>query len=570
MADDRPRVASATGSPPDDERLSGQEGRGAAAAMARHPRSLRPARLVAGICVLGLLLTALATWAVARADNNTEHRLLQTQTRQAAAVLSTAIVTIQQSMTAALDAQKALGHARGGRAFTRIFSESVGPEKPFVSASLWHRDGDAFTQVASIGPAPGLDPHGAEIQAFLGHALSVTTSVVRRTDVEGQSRIAYARGDHDTGFVVYAERAIPADRRSPVDRNSAFADLDYAIYLGPGTDSADMTTTDVDPASLPLTGLTARASVPFGDTVLTLVTTPRTHLGSALSQRLPWALLLGGLLLTLALALVTRQLVGARQQAEGDTQTITTLYQRVDSLYGEQRALSVRLQRALLPQVNPGMPGMEVASDYVAGAQGIDIGGDWYSAIAVGDDGFAFVVGDVSGNGVDAVAEMARARFTLRAYLLDGDGPATALAKCSRQFDVTTDGHIITVLVGVGSWRTGEVSVANAGHPLPALVSEAGASFVPMPVGLPLGAGPWTYETSAFTMPVGATLIAYTDGLVERRSEDLDSGMRRLIDTVQPLVTHPLPAFVSEVVTSMRDEDHADDIAVLALRRVSP
>lgn len=570
MADDRPRVASATGSPPDDERLSGQEGRGAAAAMARRPRSLRPARLVAGICVLGLLLTALATWAVARADNNTEHRLLQTQTRQAAAVLSTAIVTIQQSMTAALDAQKALGHARGGRAFTRIFSESVGPEKPFVSASLWHRDGDAFTQVASIGPAPGLDPHGAEIQAFLSHALSVTTSVVRRTDVEGQSRIAYARGDHDTGFVVYAERAIPADRRSPVDRNSAFADLDYAIYLGPGTDSADMTTTDVDPASLPLTGLTARASVPFGDTVLTLVTTPRTHLGSALSQRLPWALLLGGLLLTLALALVTRQLVGARQQAEGDTQTITTLYQRVDSLYGEQRALSVRLQRALLPQVNPGIPGMEVASDYVAGAQGIDIGGDWYSAIAVGDDGFAFVVGDVSGNGVDAVAEMARARFTLRAYLLDGDGPATALAKCSRQFDVTTDGHIITVLVGVGSWRTGEVSVANAGHPLPALVSEAGASFVPMPVGLPLGAGPWTYETSAFTMPVGATLIAYTDGLVERRSEDLDSGMRRLIDTVQPLVTHPLPAFVSEVVTSMRDEDHADDIAVLALRRVSP
>jgi serine phosphatase RsbU (regulator of sigma subunit) len=568
MADVRPRMASATGSPPDDERLPGPEGRGAAA-MARRTRSLRPAQLVAGICVLGLLLTALATWAVARADNNTEHRLLQTQTRQAAAVLSTAIVTIQQSVTAALDAQKAVGRARGGTAFTRIFAESVGPEKMFVSASLWHRDGDAFTRVASLGPAPGLDPHGPEIQAFLDHALSVTTSVVHRTDVEGQSRIAYARGDRDTGFVVYAERAIPADRRSPVDRNSAFADLDYAIYVGPGTDTADMTTTDVDPASLPLTGLTARASVPFGDTVLTLVTTPRTHLGSPLSQRLPWALLLGGLLLTLALALVTRQLVGARQRAEGDTQTITALYQRVDSLYGEQRALSVRLQRALLPQVNPGIPGMEIASDYVAGAQGIDIGGDWYSAIALDDDGFAFVVGDVSGNGVDAVAEMARARFTLRAYLFDGDDPATALAKCSRQFDVTRDGHIITVLVGVGNWRTGEVSVANAGHPLPALASDAGASFVPMPVGLPLGAGPWTYESSTFAMPVGATLIAYTDGLIERRSEDLDCGMRRLIDTVQPLVARPLVEFVSEVVTSMRDEDHADDIAVLALRRVS-
>jgi serine phosphatase RsbU (regulator of sigma subunit) len=70
---------------------------------------------------------------------------------------------------------------------------------------------------------------------------------------------------------------------------------------------------------------------------------------------------------------------------------------------------------------------MEVSSEYVAGAQGIDIGGDWYSAIPVGDETFAFVVGDVSGNGVDAVAEMARARFTLRAYLFDGNGPATAL-----------------------------------------------------------------------------------------------------------------------------------------------
>jgi serine phosphatase RsbU (regulator of sigma subunit)/anti-sigma regulatory factor (Ser/Thr protein kinase) len=570
MADDRPSIPPATRSPADDERPSGPEDRGAAAAMARRPRSLRPVRLVAGICVLGLLLTGLATWAVARADNNTEQRLLQTQTRQAAAVLSTAIVTIQQSLTAALDAQKAVGPARGGTAFTRIFAQNVGPDQQFVSASLWHRDGDVFTRVSTIGPSPGPDPHGSQTQAFLAHALSIHTFAVRRMSGGGQERIAYASGDQDTGFVVYAERAIPADRRSPVDRNSAFADLDYAIYLGPGTDSAAMTTTDVDPSSLPLKGLTAQVPVPFGDTTLTLVTSPRTHLGSTLSQRLPWILLLSGLLLTLALALVTRQLVRTRQRAEHDTETITTLYQRVDTLYGEQRALSVRLQRALLPQVNPGITGIEISTEYVAGAKGIDIGGDWYSAIAVDDDTFAFVVGDVSGNGVDAVAEMARARFTLRAYLFDGDDAATALAKCSRQFDVTTDGHIITVLVGVGNRRTGEVTAANAGHPLPVLVSDAGASLVPMPVGLPLGAGPWTYDSATFTLPVGATLIVYTDGLVERRAEDLDTGMRRLVETVQPLVAQPLQAFVSEVVASMRDPDTADDVAVLALRRGDP
>jgi serine phosphatase RsbU (regulator of sigma subunit) len=565
MADDRPPGSPPTGSPPSDVPLPGPGGRDGAA-LSRTPAWLQPSRLVGGICLLGLILTGLATWAVVRADRNTEQRLLQTQTRQAAAVLSTAIVTIQQPMAAALDAQKVVGRTERAPAFSGIFGPNVGPEKQFVSASLWHQQGDTFSRVASLGPAPGAQD--SEIQGFLTHALSGTTFVVRRLVVGEQSRIAYAFADRDTGFVVYAERAIPAYRRAPVDRSSAFADIDYAIYLGARTDSAGITTTDVDPSDLPLTGRTARISVPFGDTVLTLVTAPRGHLGSTLSRRLTWIILLGGLLLTLAMALVARQLARSRQQAERNTATITTLYERVDTLYGEQRALSVRLQRALLPQANPGIPGIEVSSDYVAGAKGIDIGGDWYSAIAVGDEMFAFVVGDVSGRGVDAVAEMARARFTLRAYLSDGDGPAAALEKSSRQFDITSDGHIITVLVGVGNWRTGEITVANAGHPLPLLVSDPGASFVPMPVGLPLGAGSGAYDSSTFTMPVGATLIAFTDGLIERRDEDIDAGMRRLIEKVQPLAPGPLPAFVSDVVAAMRDEDTTDDIAVLALRRV--
>jgi serine phosphatase RsbU (regulator of sigma subunit) len=515
-----------------------------------------------------MLLTGLATWATARADKDTEQRLLQTQTRQAAAVLSTAILTIQQPMAAALSAESVVGPADDARAFTRIFGREVGPQNPFVSASLWHREAGGFRRVATLGETPGLDPQAAELQGFLKQATASSTSVVRRVTVGEQSRIVYALADPHTGYVVYAERAIPADRRSPVDRNSAFADLHYALYLGPRTSGADMTTTDVDPSSLPLKGLTARAVVPFGDTVLTLVTTPRHHLGSDLSRRLPWIILLIGLLLTLSMALVARQLARSRQQAEGDRETITTLYQRVDALYGEQRALSVRLQRALLPQVNPGIPGIEISSQYVAGAQGVDIGGDWYSAIAVGDEAFAFVVGDVSGNGVDAVAEMARARFTLRAYLVDGDDPATALAKCSRQFDVTQDGHIITVLVGVGSWRSGEVTVANAGHPLPLLVSAGRATYVEVPVGPPLGAGPSTYDSSAFTLPVGATLVAFTDGLVERRGEEIDVGMQRLAETVPPLVGPPLDTLVSDVLGAMRDDDTVDDIAVLALRRV--
>src|SRR5690242_11202121 len=112
MADDGSRwPPGLPGSPPQGARLAEPEDRDAATPVSRRPGSIRPGRLVAGICLLGLLLTGLATWAAARADKMTEQRLLQTQTRQAAEVLSTAILTIQQPMAAALDAQKVVGPA---------------------------------------------------------------------------------------------------------------------------------------------------------------------------------------------------------------------------------------------------------------------------------------------------------------------------------------------------------------------------------------------------------------------------------------------------------------------------
>ena len=460
-------------------------------------------------------------------------------------MLSTAILTIQQPMAAALDAGGVLAQTAAAAAFTRIFSPQRGRREAVrLGLAVAPRRHDGFSRVASVGVAPGLDPRGPQIQELLDQRAAGGHLRGRAWSVGDQSRIVYALADRDTGYVVYAERAIPADRRASVDRNSAYAELDYAhLSRARAPTTPAMTTTDVDPASLPLDGLTAQAAVPFGDTVLTLVTSPRQPPGQHPEQATaagsscwrgccspsPWRWSRG-------------QLARSRQRAESDTETITTLYQRVDSLYGEQREHSRPAAAGPPPQVNPGIPGIEISSEYVAGAQGVDIGGDWYSAIAVGDETFAFVVGDVSGNGVDAVAEMARARFTLRAYLVDGDGPATALEKCSRQFDIAADGHIVTVLVGVGNWRP-----ARSPSRTPAIRSRCssrtpGASFVPMPVGPPLGAGPCTYDSATFTLPSGATLIAYTDGLVERRTEEIDAGMHRLVEAVRPLVARPLPS----------------------------
>jgi serine phosphatase RsbU (regulator of sigma subunit) len=163
---------------------------------------------------------------------------------------------------------------------------------------------------------------------------------------------------------------------------------------------------------------------------------------------------------------------------------------------------------------------------------------------------------------------MARARFTLRAYLVDGDSPEVALAKSSRQFDITNDGHIITAVVGVGNWRTGELTIANAGHPMPLLLGAGDPQFLSIPVGPPLGTGVSTYGSAQFAMPEGSTLLLYTDGLIERRAEAIDEGMSRLVDVASPLVAQTPTTLVSGVVSSMRDHDADDDVAVLALRRV--
>jgi serine phosphatase RsbU (regulator of sigma subunit) len=555
----------------DSDDAGGQAREDTASDLPRARGTNRRDRAAAFTVVIGLLLTATSAWAAYQADTSTEDRLLETQTLQAATVLSTAILTVEQPLMIALQVQSTTAPDGNPAVFRRTFSASMDADRQLVSASLWHQEpGGTFTRLTAVGDAPGMDPRGSEVQDFLQRAQATETSVVEQIAVGDQSRIAYALGDPTTGFVVKVERAIPANRRATVDNNSAFSKLDYGIYLGEETRLPALLTTNVDPADLPMEGNTYSTKIDFGDTKLTLVMRSDGHLGSDLSRWLPLLLLLGGLLLTLATALVTRQLIGARIRVEADSATIKTLYQRNNTLFEDQRALFLRLQRALLPHVIPDIPQLEVASKYVAGADGIEIGGDWYSIVAVGEDHFGFVVGDVSGRGVDAVAEMARARFTLRAYLLDGNSPAEALAKSSAQFDIAVDDHIVTAVVGLGTWKTGEVVVANAGHPLPLLMSADGSDYVRMPVGPPLGVGASSYESTTFTMPEGSTLVAYTDGLVERRGEDIDAGMQRLVDAADRHRHESLSDLLTSVLDALRDMGASDDIAMLALRRLPP
>jgi serine phosphatase RsbU (regulator of sigma subunit) len=450
--------------------------------------------------------------------------------------------------------------------FRRYMSSYTSTGGLFVSASLWRTDGPSPAPVISVGGAPVLAPASSTAKAFIARATRIPSFTVTSILADGAQRIGYALADvnHPT-YVVYAERAIPANRQVAVERNSAFADLNYATYLGSTTNLATLETTDVPLNRLPLSGDTARASIPFGDTTLTLVTAPIGHLGGSLGAQLPWIFLVGGIVLTSAAAPIAGQLVRRRTAAERDSQTISGLYERLDVLYGEQRAIAETLQHALLPPRNPSIPALELASRYVAGVRGVDIGGDWYSVTLIDDDHVAFVVGDVSGRGVEAAAIMARIRYTLGAYLLEGHAPDVALGMCSRQVDITTDGHIATVLVGIAELASRTITLASAGHLSPLMVTATGSSYLSTTVGLPLGVAPTSYRLSTFTMPPGSSLLAFTDGLVERRDEDLDLGLQRLAGAITD-VHGPLEDVLTALLSRMIGDGSEDDIAILAFR----
>ena len=222
---------------------------------------------------------------------------------------------------------------------------------------------------------PELRPTSSRARAFAEQALHSPTFVVTSIVHAGHQRIGYAvANSHDPTYVVYAERSIPANRRVPVENDSAFSNLNFATYLGPTSRAADLATTDLPVSALPLPSSAARDVIPFGDTTLTLVATPRQPLGGTLGGELPWIFIVGGGLITIATAFGVEQLVRRKRVAEQDAATIAGLYEQVDNLYGEQRTIAETLQRSLLPQQDPTIPNLDIACRYVAGAAGVDIG----------------------------------------------------------------------------------------------------------------------------------------------------------------------------------------------------
>lgn len=233
------------------------------------------------------------------------------------------------------------------------------------------------------------------------------------------------------------------------------------------------------------------------------------------------------------------------------------------------RAAAWSLQRSLIPARLPSVSGMQMAARYLPAGEG-GVGGDWYDVFVLPDGRIGVVMGDVIGRGLGAAVVMGRVRSALRAYALDHSDPADVLTRLDRKIHHFEAGKMTTVLYVVVDPMLTTFEVTSAGHPLPIMVEPDGEpAMVPAVVDPPLGViGGIRRRSTRLSLPAGAVLATYTDGLIERRGESIDTGIERLRSTLR---CDTPDAVCSVVINELVGEGRvADDTALLVLRRDDP
>ena len=522
-----------------------------------------PAALVG---VVGLVATGVLVWISASTYTNNENRLLSLRVRDAGALITTALTSVQTPLASAA----ALADATDGDVakFRSFIAPSVGPQGrgTFVSVSLWRLGGGPGRPLAVVGAAPVLATAPARAASFFARAARGGRLSVIGLLASPSPRLGYAFTSPGlTGrYVAYAESALPADRRSRFQSTSAFADLDYALYLGRSQTNGNLLVTDL--TTLPIRSRRASTTIPFGDNVLTFVITPRKPLGGTFARDLPWLVAIVGLLLSLGAAALTARLIDRRTQAEQLARSLERIAEENRRLYAEQRTIARTLQHALLPERLPKIQGIETSARYETGVKGVDVGGDWYDLIAMDDRRLLLVVGDVSGRGVRAAATMASLRFAIQAYAAQNDPPDAILTKLSKLVNVGRSGQIATILCTLVDVEARRLTVTSAGHLPPLLISDGRGTFVQTQVGVPIGVRADTrYTSTSIDTPRAATLLAFTDGLVERRGESIDAGLARLERAAS--ANHvALDELLGRLIDDLRYDGGEDDTAIAALR----
>ncbi|MGH2892398.1 MAG: PP2C family protein-serine/threonine phosphatase, partial [Solirubrobacteraceae bacterium] len=456
------------------------------AATASRGRSRELYWLPVATLVVGLAVTAALVLVSHSQYVSNQKRLLNLRVRDAAALLAESLPATATTMAAAVE-QANFTNGSVQR-FQRLVAGDVGSApNQFLSLSLWEVGALDKGPVAVAGAPPKLATSPANAAAFLAATgRSPGLNVIGLLQPPNlRLGYAYANPTESGGYLVYAERALPASRRSRLQSTNQFAGLDYAIYLGKKQTPRALLLTDRD--RLPLPSPSNTQTVPFGNTYLTLTMSARVPLAGSLPKNLPWIIAVLGVMLTIAAAFMTLRLTQRRRRAEDLAGRLEVTANENQRLYAEQRGIAQTLQHALLPDSLPQIPGIQSSARYEAGEEGVEIGGDWYDLIDLDGGRLLLVVGDVSGRGLRAATTMAELRYAIRAYAAQSDGPAEILTKISRLVHVSESGQLATVLCATLDMNDRQLSVTSAGH-LPLLLLANGDSrYLNAEVGLPIG-----------------------------------------------------------------------------------
>ena len=237
-------------------------------------------------------------------------------------------------------------------------------------------------------------------------------------------------------------------------------------------------------------------------------------------------------------------------------------------LYARELGIVETLQRSLLPESLPQVPGLLTAARYMPGGPGADVGGDWYDAISLDGGRLGIAMGDVVGHGIGAAALMGQLRNALRAYALDGNSPAQVVEKLDRLVQNLEAGRMATLVYMVIAPDLGSVEFSSAGHLPPLVLGPDGkAAYLEGGRTLPLGVMPSAeYPQADAELEPGSTIVLYTDGLVEERGAPIDRGLEALKAAVAggPIEPEALCDHIVSLLLASRPA--TDDIAVLAVR----
>ncbi|MEU0985322.1 SpoIIE family protein phosphatase [Streptomyces sp. NPDC005953] len=243
-------------------------------------------------------------------------------------------------------------------------------------------------------------------------------------------------------------------------------------------------------------------------------------------------------------------------------------------LYGREAYIADELQRTMLPDSLPQPTGVRLASRYLPAAETARVGGDWYDAIPLPGSRVALVVGDVMGHSMTSAAIMGQLRTTAQTLAGLDLPPQEVLHHLDEQAQRLGTDRMATCMYAVYDPVSHRITIANAGHPPPVLLHLGGrAEVLRVPPGAPIGVGGVDFEAVELDAPAGATLLLYTDGLVESRLRDVWTGIEqlreRLAATAQltgPDHSPPLEALCDDVLDMLGPGDRDDDIALLAAR----